>query len=232
MASSSGFTRAKAASSAPTMKRDSPRSAWLASRPTGASIHSQPRAAVAAASRSVTSGSMVLMSMTAPWRRRCARTPSGPATTCSTIAEVGSIVITTSLPAATAATVGAARAPRSASARTGAGFTSCTRREKPLRHRLAAIGRPMLPSPTKPIVSAELDADILHLRVTDEGLEALFATVAALFVSAKRQLDAAAGAVRVDVDLAGLDPRRERHRLVDVARPDAGHQAVLTAIGH
>src|ERR1700680_3078568 len=92
------------------------------------------------------------------------------------------------------------------------------------------MGRPILPSPMKTTVSAELDADILHLRVTHERLQALLATVAALLVSAKRQLDTAPGAVRVDVDLPRLDPRRERQRLVDVARPDASHQAVLTAI--
>jgi hypothetical protein len=55
--------------------------------------------------------------------------------------------------------------------------------------------------------SRELHADVLDLRIAGERLEAFFATVPALLVAAERQLDAAAGAVRVDVDLAGLDAR-------------------------
>ena len=48
-----------------------------------------PRAAAAAASRSVTSGSIVLMSTTSVPGLACASTPSPPAMTCSTIAEFG-----------------------------------------------------------------------------------------------------------------------------------------------
>ena len=48
MASSNGLTRSKSASDAPTMKSDSPLSAWLASRPTGASTNDIPLAVAAA----------------------------------------------------------------------------------------------------------------------------------------------------------------------------------------
>src|SRR5947207_9162901 len=73
-------------------------------------------------------------------------------------------------------------------------------------------------------------AHVLDLRVARERLEPLLAPVAALLVSAERQLDAATGAVCVDVDLTGFDPRGERQRFVDVARPDAGDQTVLTLV--
>ena len=88
--------RAKTSSAAPTMNSDSPRSAWLASRPTGASANAMPFADAAAASRSVTRGSIVLMSTTTLPRRTCASTPSRPRSPRSTIAESGSIVKTMS----------------------------------------------------------------------------------------------------------------------------------------
>src|SRR5262249_41541699 len=76
----------------------------------------------------------------------------------------------------------------------------------------------------------EFHADVLDLGVAGERLETLPASVAALLVAAERQLDAPAGAVRVHVDLAGLEARRDRHRLVDVARPDPGDEAVLAHV--
>src|SRR6476646_8876903 len=93
-----------------------------------------------------------------------------------------------------------------------------------VNHRITESPNPRIPN------SREFDTDVLHLRVTRQRLQALLSSVSALLVPAERQLDAAAGAVRVDVDLTGLDARRERHRLVDVARPDAGHETVLTAV--
>src|SRR6187549_4009687 len=87
----------------------------------------------------------------------------------------------------------------------------------------------MLPRPMNPILSV-FDTDILDLRVAGERFQPLLASVAALLVAAERQLNPAAGAVGIDVDLTGFDARGERHRLVDVTRPDAGDQAVVAAI--
>ena len=76
----------------------------------------------------------------------------------------------------------------------------------------------------------ELDTDVLDLCIARQGLQAFFASVPTLLVPAEWKLDAAARAVRIDVDLAGLDAGGKGHRLVDVSRPDAGDQSVLTAV--
>src|SRR6185503_2442421 len=132
------------------MKRHSPRSAWLASRPTGASANAMPRAAASAAIRSVTSGSIVLISTTMlPFFARL-MTPSCPPMTSATAAVVGSIVKITSLVAATSAAPAAISAPRPTSARTASPLTSWTSSVSPLRTRLEAIGLPMFPSPMNP----------------------------------------------------------------------------------
>src|SRR5262249_60448975 len=49
--------------------------------------------------------------------------------------------------------------------------------------------------------------------------------------AADRKLDAASGAIGVHVALSCLYTGRDRQRFVDVARPDAGNEAVLRAIG-
>src|SRR6185503_2887642 len=75
-----------------------------------------------------------------------------------------------------------------------------------------------------------LDADILDLGIAGQRLESFFPPVAALLVPAERKLDSPARAICIDVDLAGLDSRRQRHGLVDVPRPYARDEAVLAAI--
>ena len=109
-------------------------------------------AAAAAASRSVTSGSIVLMStITLPGRpvREQAVRPADDLLDGRRV--VGSMVKTMSLAAATAATSRRRARPSASSARTGSGLTSKTTRREPLRHRFDAMGRPMLPSPMKPM---------------------------------------------------------------------------------
>src|SRR5438093_11587020 len=76
----------------------------------------------------------------------------------------------------------------------------------------------------------QLDRDRLDLGVGPQGLEALLAAVAGALVSAERQLDAAAGAVGVDVDLAGADLAGEPVRDPDVARPHGGDQSVIGGV--
>src|SRR5690348_5010957 len=86
-------------------------------------------------------------------------------------------------------------------------------------------------SPLGKTASAVLDRDRLQRREAVQRLEPLLATVPGMLDAAERQLDAAAGAVVVDEDLAA--PQRPRHpeRAAAVARPDAGDEAVLGAVG-
>src|SRR5262245_64542709 len=76
--------------------------------------------------------------------------PSGPSAACSTSGASGSIVITTSLAAATARGEAAAVAPASTSEATAFGLTSCTVSRWPFLRTLRAIGPPIVPSPMKP----------------------------------------------------------------------------------
>ena len=64
-----------------------------------------------------------------------------------------------------------------------------------------------------------------------QRLEALLAAVARRLDAAERQLDAAAGAVVVDEHLAASQRARQRSCRAAVARPDAGDQAVVGAVG-
>src|SRR6202007_2093295 len=74
-------------------------------------------------------------------------------------------------------------------------------------------------------------ADVLELRVGEQRLDALAAPVAGALHAAERQLDAAADAVAVDEHLAGLDAGGDAMRAPEVARPDAGHEAVRRRVG-
>jgi len=156
MPSSRGLTRPKFSGEAPTMNSDSPRSAWLASRPTGASTKPMPRAWAAAASSSEVSGDTVLMSMITVPGLRFANTPSVRPMTSRTTAEFGSIVTTMSDCDATSATLAVPRACNASSSCTAVGSMSFTTRRNPLRHRFDAIGRPMRPSPMNPTASMRL----------------------------------------------------------------------------
>ena len=144
------------------MNSDSPRSAWLASRPTGASTKPMPLAAAALASRSVVPGSMVLMSRISEPGFALAMMPSVRETTSSTTAEFGSMVTMMSDFCATSATVAAPLACSSSSSATASGLISLTVSRNPLRQRLDAIGRPIRPNPMNPTFSMRLS--ILFLR--------------------------------------------------------------------
>ena len=120
---------------------------------TGASSSTAPCRLAASASRRVSAGEMLLMSIRIvpgwiPWN-----TPFVPSRTCTTSAESGSMVMIRCVRRATSAGDPARDAPASTSSSTGAGLRLCTTRGKPFLRRLPAMGLPMSPRPMKPIVS-------------------------------------------------------------------------------
>ena len=150
-ASKIGFARANAASPPPAMIESAASIAPFSPPLTGASTDSAPFTASAAATRFVVAGAMVLMSIhSAPARMPCT-TPSSPSTTDSTSGESGSIVMTTSLRAATSCGVAPAAAPSATSSSTGPRERFSTISTYPAASRLRAIGLPMMPRPMNPI---------------------------------------------------------------------------------
>src|SRR6185437_8183380 len=155
---------------------------------TGASIRSAPNSRTRSASSCVTVGSPELISMTtAPGRNPAISVSSPVASTWRTMALVGSMVMTTSDFAARSRRLSGAKPPTcwtklSATSRRA----SLTLSVKPARCRHAAIGQPMLPTPTKPTLGFPgglsamllgglrlLGVDLLeHLRGGLEGIEA------------------------------------------------------------
>ena len=89
------------------MMASSPVAARATPPETGASTRKPPAAITSASNAWVTAGTPELMSMTMQPCFRPASTPSGPRSTSATMALVGSMVITTSLPSASARGVGA-----------------------------------------------------------------------------------------------------------------------------
>src|SRR5688572_29266915 len=73
--------------------------------------------------------------------------------------------------------------------------------------------------------------DRLQPREAVERLKSLLAAVARQADAAEGQLDAAAGAVVVEKDLARPQPARQPHRPAAVAGPDRGDEAVAGAVG-
>ena len=111
MASSTGRARVTASAAPPTMIDSVPSIAPCWPPETGASRKSTPDAAERSASARAASGAMVLVSITSNPAEAPVRTPSGPATTCSTSGPSGSDVTTASTARATAAADAASRAP-------------------------------------------------------------------------------------------------------------------------
>jgi hypothetical protein len=154
MASSSGFTVAKAAASPPTMMERVPLMAPISPPLTGASSIVAPREAARPASRRATSGAILLQSMTIVPRCRALKTPSGPSSTRSTSGESGTIVKMRVACRATSAGELARAAPAATTSSTGSGLRLCTTSGNPAFNRFFAMGRPISPSPMNPIVSA------------------------------------------------------------------------------
>src|SRR5512137_1246585 len=94
-------------------------------------------------------GEMELMSTTVVPGRNPSATPPGPKSTASTSGVSGTIVMTTSERAATSFPPEQATPPL-ASRSAGTGFRSWRKSLCPAPARLAAMGRPMIPSPTNP----------------------------------------------------------------------------------
>ena len=93
----------------------------------------------------------MLMSMTRAEGGRVCTTPAGPNRTCSTCSAKGSIVIAKSASRAASAAEAAGRQPSAAALRTASGSMSWARTRCPPRAKQAAMGRPITPSPMKPI---------------------------------------------------------------------------------
>src|SRR6185503_1433730 len=84
--------------------------------------------------------------------------------------------------------------------------------------------RVVIPSPMK-------QRHGLQCRETVERFKTLFPSVARALDAAEGQLDAAAGAVIVDEDLAGGNGAREAQLAAAVASPDAADEAIRGAVG-
>ena len=87
------------------------------------------------------------MSMYSVPGRALATTPSGPSATAATSGESGSMVITTSASRTAAATLPAHRPPAATSPSADSRRREYPSTPQPAVTRLAAIGRPMMPSP-------------------------------------------------------------------------------------
>ena len=111
IASSSGRTRARSASVAPTMNRLSPFSACAGERPTPASTKRIPLAFSLSAIALLAAGEIVLMSRCSMPARPRASVPSGPSTIASTSGVSGTIVTTMSAASTSAPMPAAALAP-------------------------------------------------------------------------------------------------------------------------
>src|SRR5262249_47792864 len=146
--------RSKADSSPPTMIDSCALIAPISPPLTGASSIAPPLSATSFASRWVAVGEILLMSMTIAPRGSVERTPSCPVSTNSTSDVSGTIVMTIVDCRATSAGDVPALAPAAATSSTAPRLRLWTTSENPALMRFFAMGLPMTPSPTKPIVSA------------------------------------------------------------------------------
>jgi len=121
-----GIARTIASGSPPTMIESVPSIAPRSPPLTGASTIATSRAARAAAISRVGAGSIELMSITSDPAAAPSTTPLSPVRTCSTTRVSGSIVMVTSLAAATSAGPDARVAPASTTSSTGAGLREWT----------------------------------------------------------------------------------------------------------
>jgi len=123
---------------------------------TGASRMRRPRSRACFASSCVTSGRMLEKSMTRVPGLAVSKTPPGPASTSWTSGESGTMTATTSA-SWTASPIDAAPLPPCRTRRsTASGVRLTPMTSKPASTRWAAIGAPMMPSPTKEIVVMRL----------------------------------------------------------------------------
>src|SRR5690606_35632564 len=75
------------------------------------------------------------------------------------------------------------------------------------------------------------DADVLHLRVGAEGVDALLPAVSAVLEPTEGKHGAVAGTEAVHVDLSRIDALGHPHTATQIARPDERAEAVLGAVG-
>jgi len=146
--------RASVASGPPTMMDSVPAMAPLSPPLTGASSISMPASPNRPAMRRVTAGEMVDMSITTSPGRPASTMPPGPRATCSTSGESDTMVMTTSERSATSRGQEASTALSLTSSSMPGRLRFHTVSEYPAFSRLRAIGRPIMPSPMKPMRSA------------------------------------------------------------------------------
>ena len=124
---------------------------------TGASTYWPPASATAAARRRVADTAVVPMSMTKESGPMAPSTPSSPPTTASTAGVSPTMTTTVLAWAATAPGVAAAIMPLAASASTTGRERLWTTNRAPAFFKFRLIGRPIRPSPMKPMVSPSSD---------------------------------------------------------------------------
>ena len=143
MTANKGCTAAKAASAPPTIKVSVPATAPPIPPDTGASSVNNPAAhACSATARALSTSTVEQSHSTAP----CCIAGITSTATLRRMAPFGSMVMTTSAPAAACAAVSARATPSGMGA-----VRSNPRTAWPALARFAAIGPPMLPKPIKPI---------------------------------------------------------------------------------
>ena len=150
-ASNTGLAASKSSAAPPTMIESTPSMAPASPPDTGASSTRNPRSAPSAASAAATSGRMLEKSMTSAPDGAFSKTPPGPARTAWTSGESGTMVATTSASRTASAMSLAPRPPAATSCSTRSGLRLYPVTSNPALTRLAAIGAPMMPSPTNPI---------------------------------------------------------------------------------
>ena len=156
IASITGFARANTSSLPPIMKVSVAASAPAVPPETGASRKARPASALSLCTVAM---SMVELSIRIAPGALAAAAPPGASSASRTCWPAGSMVMTNSAPCAASAAEPAVAPPSAAKAATASGTTS-----KPVTwwpdppfafSRLRAIGRPILPSPMKPIFAMD-----------------------------------------------------------------------------
>src|SRR5260221_6333812 len=149
-ASKTARARSTSAASPPTMIESRASIAPISPPETGASSVLKPFAAARSAMSRDATGEMLLMSTTSSPSCVPSAMPAGPNVTASTSGAFVTIVTTMSERSATSRGVVTTVAPRSFSESARASVRLVTVRGKPALRAFRAIGRPMIPRPTKP----------------------------------------------------------------------------------
>src|SRR5438552_3865482 len=210
-----GCARANACALPPTMKVSVAACAPATPPETGASSIARPLLSAAPATARAVSTSIVEQSISKVPGTALATTPSSPRYTSRTSWPLGSIVIITSAIAQTRAREPGMLPPAAPKFSTAVSLTSSPLTEWPALSRLRAIGKPMLPRPTKPIraiavlVLAHLSLEAAHRHgITDFKRHEIFADFQRAIISLPRLRDQIVDRGRRDLVAAQHDQMR------------------------